>query len=187
MLRILIGATGSVDVTALPGYLRAIKAAFPCTITLLMTHTAGQFLPAETLNIWADRVIAGESPTDWPTDKPSKIVADHDLLLVLPATANILAQVAQGAAPNRLAVVIMAATFPVIFFPAMGGVMWQRPAVQRNVAQLREDGYEVCEPTWVEHHDTALNKRVRHPSLPPEERLVVWLQRRLSARASATV
>lgn len=49
--------------------------------------------------------MAGESPSDWPTDKPSRLAADHDLMLVLPATANILSAAATGAAPNRYDVV----------------------------------------------------------------------------------
>lgn len=177
--RILVGATGSVDITLLPGYLRAIKASIDCSLTLLMTPQATGFIPAETIRLWADRVIAGERPTDWPTDKPSKIVADHDIMLVLPATANTLADAAQGAAPNRLTTVILASDFPVLFFPVMGAVMWDKPAVQRNIRQLREDGYEVLEPEWHENYDTALGKKVSHPSLPSASTLVSLLIERL--------
>lgn len=178
--RILIGATGSVDITLLPAYLKAIKADIDCALTVMMTYQATKFIFAETLQLWADRVIAGESPQDWPTDKPSKIVADHDILLVLPATANILADAAQGAAPNRLSTVILAAPFPVLFFPVMGAVMWDKAAVQRNVCQLRQDGYEVREPEWHENYDTALGKIVGHPSLPSINSVVDLLKERLS-------
>ncbi len=177
--RILIGATGSVDITLLPAYLRAIKTEIDCSLTVMVTYQATKFIPAETLRLWADRVIAGESPQDWPTDKPSKIVSDHDILLVLPATANTLADVAQGAAPNRLSTVILASTFPVIFYPVMGAAMWNKAAVQRNISQLRQDGYEVKEPEWHENYDTALGKMVGHPSLPSSDVVVNLLLERL--------
>ncbi|NWO05709.1 MAG: flavoprotein, partial [Alteromonadaceae bacterium] len=118
--RLLVGVSGSVDIMLLPRYLMAIKANIDCTLTVLMTPNATSFLPASTVALYADRVISGERPEDWPTDKPSRIVADHDLLTVLPATAATLATAAQGGATNRLTTVILAATFPVLFFPVMG-------------------------------------------------------------------
>ncbi|MFT2788944.1 flavoprotein [Serratia sp. T13T92] len=177
--RILIGATGSVDITYLPEYLKAIKKNINCSLTVLMTRQAEQFIPEETLGLWADRVIAGEKPADWPSDKPSKIVADHDIMAVLPATANTLASVAQGAAPNRLTTVVLAADFPVLFFPVMGAVMWEKAAVRRNVNQLREDGYEMIQPVWHENYDTALQRMVGHPSLPSVDEVVKLLTARL--------
>jgi len=180
--RLLVGVSGSVDIMLLPRYLMAIKANMECTLTVLMTPNATTFLPASTVALYADRVISGEKPEDWPTDKPSRIVADHDLLAVMPATANTLATCAQGGATNRLSTVILAATFPVLFFPVMGAVMWKKPAVQRNVAQLREDGYSVFEPVWHENYDAALQKMVGHPSLPDEPTLIEQLRASLEER-----
>lgn len=174
--RILVGVTGSVDITLLPKYLQTIKAGIDCTLTVLMTRTAETFLPATTVALFADRVISGEDPKDWPTDKPSRIVADHDILMVFPATANTLANAATGAAPNRLSTIILAANFPVLFFPVMGAVMWEKPAVRRNVAQLRSDGYQVVEPVWHENYDVSLQKMVGHPSLPEATDLVSILR-----------
>jgi len=177
--RILVGATGSVDIVQLPKYLMAIKSGLPCALTVLMTPSATTFLPAETVALYADRVISGEAPKDWPTDKPSRIVADHDILAVLPATANTLATVAQGGTPNRLTTVVLASTFPVLFFPVMGEVMWKKAAVARNVARIREDGYEVVEPVWHENFDASLGRMVGHPSLPSPEVVVATLADRL--------
>jgi phosphopantothenoylcysteine synthetase/decarboxylase len=174
--RILVGASGSVDILSLPSYLSAIKIGIDCDLTVLMTPSAVSFLPASSIALYADRVICGELPTDWPTDKPSRIVADHDVLLVLPATANTLSQAAQGAAPNRLTTVILAANFPVLFFPVMGAVMWGKSAVQRNVSQLREDGYQVIEPVWHENYDASLKRMVGHPSLPAPDHVLELLK-----------
>lgn len=178
--RILIGATGSVDITLLPKYLSAIKATIDCTLTVLMTNSATTFLPASTVALYADRVISGESPHDWPTDKPSRIVADHDIMAVLPATANTLATAAHGGATNRLTTVVLASTFPVLFFPVMGSVMWEKKATLRNIARLQEDGYFVVDPVWHENFDASLQRMVGHPSLPDIETVISLLKQHLA-------
>lgn len=170
--RILIGVTGSLDSTLLPNYLGAIRDGLDCTLTVLMTPNATNFLKVESVALYADRVISGENPKDWPTDKPGRIVAEHELLVVLPATANTLSAVANGSSQNRLTTVILAATFPVMFFPVMGGPMWEKAAVRRNVAQIREDGYEVFEPVWRDRYDPLLQRIHGHYSLPSPEKVL---------------
>ncbi|WP_236242255.1 flavoprotein [Streptomyces sp. CC228A] len=165
--RILIGATGSIAVTRLPSYIEAMRRHIPgSAYTVLMTHTAMSFLPPESVALFAERVVSGESPADWPTDKPSRLAAAHDLLAVLPATAHTLASAAAGAAPNRLMTVALSVDCPVVYFPVMGARMWQKPAVQRNIARIREDGQLVNEPEWHDGFDPATGTSVRHPSLP---------------------
>lgn len=177
--RILIGVTGSLDSTLLPNYLRAIKDGLDCTLTVLMTPNATNFLKPESVALYVDRVISGENPKDWPTDKPGRIVVEHELLVVLPATANTLSAVANGSSQNRLTTVILAATFPVLFFPVMGGPMWKKAAVRRNVAQTREDGYEVFEPVWRDHYDPLLQRIHGHYSLPSPEEVLSIIKSRL--------
>lgn len=81
---------------------------------------------------------------------------------------------------NRLATVILASNFQVLFFPAMGEIMWNKPAMKRNIIQLQEDGYEIITPVWHESYDTALGKIVRHPSIPSIEKVIDILIERLS-------
>lgn len=69
-----------------------------------------------------------------------------DLIVVAPATANTIAKVAQGLADNLATTAILATTKPVYFFPAMNDQMYQQPATQRNLAQLKADGRQVFEP-----------------------------------------
>lgn len=177
--RILIGVCGSLDSTMLPNYLRAIKDRIDCHVTVLLTPNATNFLKPEVIALFADRVVAGDRPQDWTTDKPGRLAAEHDLMLVLPTTANTLGSVAHGLAGNRLTTVVLAATFPVLFFPVMGGPMWAKPSVRRNVEQLREDGYEVVEPVWVEHFDPLLGRNHGHHSLPSPEQVLELLLERL--------
>jgi phosphopantothenoylcysteine synthetase/decarboxylase len=69
-----------------------------------------------------------------------------DLLLVAPATANILAQFAHGLAPDFLSALYLVNRAPVLIAPAMNGKMWAHLATQANVAALRARGHEFVGP-----------------------------------------
>lgn len=69
-----------------------------------------------------------------------------DLMVIVPATANIMAKAVAGIADDLLSTVILAADSPVMFFPAMNTRMWQHPATQSNVELLRRRGFEVIDP-----------------------------------------
>ena len=69
-----------------------------------------------------------------------------DLLLVAPATANVLAKFAAGAADDFLTTLYLATKAPVIVAPAMNVNMWQHAATQRNVRMLQERGVHVVQP-----------------------------------------
>ena len=161
--RLLIGATGSAAITALPVYISALRGSFTGSVSVLMTHTAREFLPAHTVALFADRVITGEPASTWPENNHATLAADHDMLAVFPATANILSAVAAGAAPNMLCSTVLAAEFPVVFFPVMTAEMWKKPATARNVDRLRGDGYHVIDPAW----DPATTSRQESPSKDP--------------------
>ncbi|MFB9830799.1 flavoprotein [Actinoallomurus acaciae] len=165
--RILIGASGSAAVMMLPMYIGALRSALGGTYTVIMTHTASTFLPPHTVELVAERVVGGDSPADWAQDNHARLVAEHDILVVLPATAHMLSQAATGAAPNRLSAVILAANLPVLFFPVMNADMWNKAAVKRNIAQLREDGYHVNEPVWADRYDVGSGTVLHDPTLPP--------------------
>jgi phosphopantothenoylcysteine decarboxylase len=162
-----VGACGSPAVMMLPMYLGELRATLGGTVTVLMTHTAATFLPPHTAGLLAERVVSGDDPADWPAENQARLVEEHDILVVLPATANILSIAATGAAPNRLSAVILASAFPVVYFPAMNSAMWSKPAVRRNVEQLREDGQHVAEPVPQERYDVFARHAVNDPTLPP--------------------
>src|SRR5204862_528901 len=69
-----------------------------------------------------------------------------ELLCIAPATANILAKAAWGLADDLLSTVLLAFDGPVLMAPAMNALMWKKPAVQRNVTQLRADGVTIIDP-----------------------------------------
>ncbi|MET0363895.1 MAG: bifunctional phosphopantothenoylcysteine decarboxylase/phosphopantothenate--cysteine ligase CoaBC [Sphingobium sp.] len=69
-----------------------------------------------------------------------------DLIVVCPATANILAKMAGGIADDLATTILLATDKPVLAVPAMNVRMWEHPATQRNLAQLRSDGITIMEP-----------------------------------------
>ena len=69
-----------------------------------------------------------------------------ELLCIAPATANVLAKAALGLADDLLSTLMLSCDGPVVMAPAMNSRMWNKPAVQRNVAQLRADGVVLVGP-----------------------------------------
>ena len=69
-----------------------------------------------------------------------------DFLLVSPATADLIAKMAAGIADDLATTLLIATDKPVVVAPAMNVRMWEHPATQRNIAQLREDGVQVIDP-----------------------------------------
>ena len=75
-----------------------------------------------------------------------EIASRGQLLCVAPATANFLAKAAHGLADDLLSTLYLTFAGPVVVAPAMNCQMWSKPAVQRNVAQLRSDGVHLVDP-----------------------------------------
>ena len=67
-------------------------------------------------------------------------------MIVAPATANTIARIAHGFSDDLLSTTLLATTAPVFVAPAMNCDMWAKASVQRNIAQLTEDGYHMIAP-----------------------------------------
>lgn len=84
-------------------------------------------------------------------DKPMRHISladEADLLLVCPATANVMAKVAHGFADDLLTSSILATNAPVVFAPAMNVKMWKNPTTQGNVRKLKKNGYFFVDPEY---------------------------------------
>jgi phosphopantothenoylcysteine decarboxylase/phosphopantothenate--cysteine ligase len=96
--------------------------------------------------------LCGQAPVSdtydphFPLGPHIELAADLDLLVIAPATARLLAACAQGAADDLLSTLYLNCECPVLFAPAMSSPMWDKPAVQRNVEQLRRDGGQFVGP-----------------------------------------
>ncbi|HIU84099.1 MAG TPA: bifunctional phosphopantothenoylcysteine decarboxylase/phosphopantothenate--cysteine ligase CoaBC [Candidatus Aphodousia gallistercoris] len=138
--KIVLGVTGSIAAYKSCELLRLlIKRGARCSV--IMTQAAQRFVTPLTFEaLGAESVIT----SDWDQADCAiphiEATRDAKLLLVAPATANILAKAAQGIADDVLSAAILAARCPVAFAPAMNTYMWHNNATQRNVAQLTQDG-----------------------------------------------
>jgi phosphopantothenoylcysteine decarboxylase/phosphopantothenate--cysteine ligase len=179
--RILIGVTGSVDAMLLPTYIRAIRAGLDCSMTVIASPDATNFVNMDSVALIVERVVHGESPKNWENDRPGRIAAAHDLMLVLPATANTLSAAAHGSSQNRLTMMFLVGVFPIVFFPVMGPTMWKKPVVIRNVARIRDDGNEVVEPAWREQYEPHYRRMYGHYTLPEPEVVLSIIKKKLTA------
>jgi phosphopantothenoylcysteine decarboxylase len=117
------------------------------SVRAVMTPSATAFLGPATLT-----AICGEAPATqvfdprYPTGAHIELAEGADLLVIAPATARCLASCAYGLADDLLATLYLQVTCPVLMAPAMSTPMWDKPAVQRNLQQLTQDGVQMVGP-----------------------------------------
>ncbi|MCI5896497.1 MAG: bifunctional phosphopantothenoylcysteine decarboxylase/phosphopantothenate--cysteine ligase CoaBC [Candidatus Aphodousia sp.] len=110
-------------------------------VSVIMTEAAQKFVtPLSFKALGAKRVYCSDFNDGDSAIPHIEATKDASLLLVAPATANILAKAAHGIADDLLSSAILAARCPVAYAPAMNAFMWHNSATQRNVAQLTQDG-----------------------------------------------
>ncbi|MDR0901950.1 MAG: phosphopantothenoylcysteine decarboxylase [Opitutaceae bacterium] len=145
--KIILGITGSIaayKAAELASHLRKRGAeVFP-----VMTAAAQKFITPLTLQTLARQPVAANL---WDEDngwQPGHIeLADKaDLMLVAPATADVIALFAHGLAPDFLSSMYLACRAPVLVAPAMNGKMWAHPATVANVATLKSRGVDFIGP-----------------------------------------
>jgi phosphopantothenoylcysteine decarboxylase / phosphopantothenate---cysteine ligase len=83
-----------------------------------------------------------------------RLARDCDLIVVAPATADLMAKMAQGAADDLASAILLAASRPILLAPAMNPMMWSNAATRRNVAQLARDGIAMVGPNAGEMAET---------------------------------
>jgi phosphopantothenoylcysteine decarboxylase/phosphopantothenate--cysteine ligase len=121
------------------------------TVQAVMTDAAQQFITTATLQALTGRAVY---TSQWDAREPNgmahiNLTRGADAVLVAPASADFIAQLAQGRAGELLALLCLARPVercPLLLAPAMNREMWAHPATQRNVAQVRADGATVLGP-----------------------------------------
>ena len=145
--RILLGVTGGIA---------ACKAADLCSklvqagaeVTVVMTDSAQRFVTPLTFETLSRRTVHTDM---WRADRefnPAHIaLADWaELVVVAPATANIIGKLVHGIADDLLSTVLLSVDCPILVAPAMNKRMWENRVVQDNVRRLRELGHGLIEP-----------------------------------------
>ncbi len=115
-------------------------------VTVVPTAAALRFVGAPTWAALSGKPVSAEVWDDVHEVPHVRIGQSADLVVVAPATADLLAKAAHGLADDLLTNTLLTARCPVVFAPAMHTEMWEHPATQANVATLRERGALVLEP-----------------------------------------
>jgi phosphopantothenoylcysteine decarboxylase/phosphopantothenate--cysteine ligase len=115
-------------------------------VRVVPTAAALRFVGAPTWAALSGRPVSTDVWDDADQVPHVRIGRHADLVVVAPATADLLAKAAHGMADDLLTNTLLTATCPVVFAPAMHTEMWENPATRSNVAALRARGYVVIEP-----------------------------------------
>ncbi len=117
-------------------------------VTVVMTRAAGKFIgPATFRALTGRRVLTRAFDShDYPLGPHIELARQAELLCIAPTTANLMAQAAHGIADDLLSTLLLSFTGPVVMAPAMNSEMWEKPTVQRNLSQLRDDGVHLVGP-----------------------------------------
>jgi phosphopantothenoylcysteine decarboxylase/phosphopantothenate--cysteine ligase len=118
------------------------------SVRCVLTHGGAQFVTPMTLAALSEQPV---HTSLW--DLKDEVEIGHiqlsreaDLIVVAPATADLLARMAAGIADDLATTLLLATDKPVLACPAMNVRMWEHPATRRNVARLREDGIAIVDP-----------------------------------------
>ena len=143
--RVVVGVSGSIAAYKAPFVVRLLRQAGH-EVKVVATESALRFIGAPAL-----AAVSGQAVSTGVFDDPAAVehvaVAERaELVLVAPASADLLARVRAGRADDLLTATILTSQAPVVLAPAMHTQMWLNPATQDNVAVLRERGLTVIEP-----------------------------------------
>lgn len=144
---IVVGITGSIAAYKAAELVSSLKKR-GATVQCIMTRSAQEFVTPLTLRTLSQNPVLTEmfaEPRSWHVEHVGLAEA-ADLVMVVPATANVLGKVSYGIADDFLTTVIMATKAPVLFAPAMNVNMYLNPITQDNIARLKKRGCSFVSP-----------------------------------------
>ncbi|WP_454048542.1 bifunctional phosphopantothenoylcysteine decarboxylase/phosphopantothenate--cysteine ligase CoaBC [Cellulomonas sp. Marseille-Q8402] len=144
-MRIVLGVAGGIAAYKAAHVLRLLTEAGH-DVRVVPTRAALEFVGRATWEALSGHPVTPEVFDDVPEVAHVRLGRQADLVVVAPATADLLARAASGRADDLLAATLLTATCPVLMAPAMHTEMWQHPATRANVATLRERGVHVLDP-----------------------------------------
>ena len=144
---ILLIISGGIAAVKLPDLIRKLTAK-GARVTPVLTQSGAQFVTPLSIAALARSKVYTElfDLTEEAQMGHIELSRAADLVLVAPATAQIMAKMAQGMADDLASTLLLATDTPVMIAPSMNVRMWQHPATQRNLKQLQEDGVQVIGP-----------------------------------------
>ena len=143
--RVVVGVSGSIAAYKAPFVIRLLREAGH-EVRTLATQAALRFIGAPALAAVTGRPVSSGIFEDPAAVEHVAVGEWADLVVVAPASADLLARVAAGRADDMLTATILTTTAPVVLAPAMHTQMWANPATRENVAVLRRRGLSVIDP-----------------------------------------
>ena len=174
---VVLGVTGGIAAYKMPNVARMLKK-MHCNVHVIMTQNATNFITATTFE-----TLTGNKCLIDTFDRNFEFSVEHvaiakqaDLVLIAPATANVIGKIAGGIADDMLTTTVMACTCKILIAPAMNHNMYHNSIVQENIEKLKQHGYEIIDPVcgMLANGDTGDGK------LPSEETLVSYVVRELA-------
>lgn len=148
MKNIIIGITGSIAAYK-AAYITNALTKSGYNVDVIMTKGGMEFITPLTLQTLSkNRVYTDVFQLDYPREvKHISLSKKADLLLIAPATANIIGKIANGIGDDMLTSVVLAMQgIPILIAPAMNTRMYENPIVQDNIEKLKKHGYQFIEP-----------------------------------------
>jgi len=145
--KIILGISGGIAAYKTPEFVRRLKAQ-GADVRVVMTNGAKAFITPLTL-----QAVSGNAVADDLLDTQAELAMGHielakwaDLVIIAPATADIMARICAGMANDLLTTLCLATSAPIALAPAMNQQMWHAHATQANIATLHERGYHLWGP-----------------------------------------
>jgi phosphopantothenoylcysteine decarboxylase / phosphopantothenate---cysteine ligase len=148
--RIIVGVSGGIACYKVCHVVSALAQA-GAEVAVLMTDAATRFVTPLTFQALSGRPAYDDQWTHVESSDPQHIslARSAELMLIAPATMDMLAKLAHGRTDDVVSLVASAvdlAKQPILLAPSMNEVMWNQPSTRRNLARLREDGFTIVEP-----------------------------------------
>jgi len=143
--RILLGVTGGIAAYKACILVRLLRLR-GASVRVVMTRSAERFVGPATFAALSDHRVYTDLWEEPGVVLHVRLAHEADVAVVAPATANVMAKLAQGIADDLLTSTLLEATCPMVIAPAMHSGMWEHPATQANVAALAERGARIVGP-----------------------------------------
>jgi len=145
--KIVLGVTGSIAIYKSAELIRLLKKAV-CEVQVVATKSSKEFIAPLTFQTLSGRQVYDEMFNDNIEFKIGHISIARwaDLILIAPASANIIAKMANGIADDLLSTICLASKVPIAVAPGMNETMWENPATQENISKLLNRGVKLIGP-----------------------------------------
>ena len=178
---VLVISSASIGIVNLPSYLTAFKQR-GWDVKCILTPGASRLLNPETVAAFADTFVESRSWGSTVARVPHiDLTTWANILVVLPATANIIGQIANGIAPTLATTAILSTTRPVLIYPNVPDSTIENKAFNRNLQMLSDDGYFVYSQSEL-GYSVAANQYTEGRGIPSPDVVVTHITETLERR-----